>query len=72
MNTEIVARLADAHARVLYRHEIESILRRWKTPHEVMQSWVASEEEVREAIEIAFEMADENPKRPIKKDGSQV
>lgn len=72
MNTEIVARLADAHARVLYGHEIESILKHWRAPHAVMQSWGATEEEVREAIEIAFEMADENPKRPMKKDGSKV
>lgn len=72
MNTEIVARMADACARVLYRHEIEAKLRYWRTPFGMMESWGVNENEVKEALEIAIGMADENPKRPRKKDGSLI
>lgn len=62
MNTEIVARLADSHARVYLKSDLEKFLSGWRRYPEVENSWGCTDAELKEAIEIAVEIAPETLK----------
>jgi hypothetical protein len=62
MNTELVARLADAHARIYLKGDLEKFLASWRGHPEVEKSWGCTNQELREAVEIAVEIAPETLK----------